>query len=250
MENFKMFVVTHKEIPVKLPENYIPIQVGKCNTGIELPYIRDDSGDNISLKNSNYCELTAIYWLWKNYDLPQYVGICHYRRYLVKGLFSKFIDEQEVIKEMENKDVILPEEFHNQMTVYDYYIKGSGVKKDIDQLRKIVECNYKDYLEDYDYITKAESTSYCNIAIMKREDFKSYCEWLFDVLFELEKVTDLTGYTPKEQRIYGYLSEFLLDVWIRHNKLRIVHYKVFHVKENWFRNILSKTKLGLRKTNK
>lgn len=246
MNEFKMFVITHKKIEIKLPCDYIPIQVGKCNTNIILPYISDDSGDNISTKNSNYCELTAIYWLWKNYDLPKYVGICHYRRYLVKGFFSRYLKKNDIINDMKNYDVILPEVFHTKSNVYNYYIKGSGVKKDIDNLRDIINNNYSDYLKDFDSIIESECISYCNIAIMKRKDFINYCSWLFDVLFNLEKITDLTNYSIQEQRIYGYLAELLLNVWIKHQNLKVKNYSVLYPKKNIFVNFLARLKLGIK----
>ena len=77
--NSEIFVITHKKVFVNLPEGYIPIQVGNAN--LDTQYLRDNTLDNISNKNSNYCELTAIYWLWKNYELPDYIGITHYRRF-------------------------------------------------------------------------------------------------------------------------------------------------------------------------
>ena len=65
------------------------------------------------------------------------------------------------------------------------------------------------------------ANSYCNMFIMKRDNFDKYCEWLFYILFELEKETDLTGYTASEARIYGYLSERLLNVWVKQNNLKL-----------------------------
>ena len=34
------------------------------------------TGDHISSKNPNYCELTGLYWAWKNLDC-EYIGLCH-----------------------------------------------------------------------------------------------------------------------------------------------------------------------------
>lgn len=244
MKNFEMFVIGLKMIPIKLPDNYVPIQVGKNNTKIELPYISDDTLDNISEKNANYCELTAIYWLWKNYNLPKYVGLCHYRRFLTDNF--KFINERKVNKIMKDYDVILPIEHHTKSTVYNFYFKGAGKEKDLKILRDIISKKYNEYLQDYDDIMNSESTSYCNMGIFKKEDYISYCKWLFDVLFDVEKEVDLTGYNVQEARIFGYMGEFLLDVWIKHNNLKIYHTWVYMPKNNKIRSFLSRIKIGFK----
>ena len=44
--------------------DYIPVGLGKSNFDSE--WLRDNTGDNISEKNSWYGENTFYYWLWKN----------------------------------------------------------------------------------------------------------------------------------------------------------------------------------------
>lgn len=63
----------------------------------------------------------------------------------------------------------------------------------------------------------------------KAEVFDSYCEWLFDVLFELEKYVDLTKLNAYQKRLYGFLSERLLNVWVKHNKLRVKNVNIINV---------------------
>lgn len=244
---FQMFVVTHKEFDYKLINNYIPIQVGKRFTKKDLPYISDDTGDNISEKNQNYCELTAIYWLWKNYNLPDYVGISHYRRYFVTGLRSKIIREDHVLNVLKDYDVILPFEYNTKSNVGAHFANSkSGRKKDLDNLRMVISRKRKEYLNDYDYIMNSKSTSYCNMAILSKENFLKYCEWLFPILLEVEKLTDFTGYTMEEKRLYGYLSEFLLNVWIRHNNLKIKYCNVLFTEGSLLKRSIKKIKLGVR----
>ena len=106
--------------------------------------------------------------------------------------------------------------------------------------------NYKEYVDDYDYIMNSKATSYCNMVIMSKDNYNNYCKWLFDILFSLEKITDLSGYTKQEQRLYGFLSEFLLNVWIKHNRLKIKHCSVYYIENNKIKNFLKKIKLGIR----
>ena len=67
-ENLKMLVASHK--PYWMPDDpaYLPVQVGAAGKETIPGFQRDDEGENISAKNPNYCELTALYWAWK--DLP------------------------------------------------------------------------------------------------------------------------------------------------------------------------------------
>ena len=95
----KIFVSHHKPWYIYEDDIYIPIQVGKKNAKIDLWIIWDDTGDNISDKNSNYAELTAQYRVWKNYDLSDvdYIWFCHYRRYLDFWITIKFNDIKNII---------------------------------------------------------------------------------------------------------------------------------------------------------
>lgn len=244
---FKMFVITHKKFNYKLNKDYEVIQVGKANTKNQLPYISDDTGNNIAIKNNSYCELTAIYWLWKNYDLPQYIGICHYRRYFVYGILSRLVDENYIKKNISKYDVILPCQYKTESNVYNHFINStSGREKDLINLRKIIEEKYPDYINMYDTVMNSQKTSYCNMAIMKKDDYNNYCKWLFNILFELETITDMTGYTKQEKRLYGFLSEFLLNVWIQKNNLKIKYCNMYYIENNKIKNFLKKIKLGIR----
>ena len=65
--NIKIIVAAHK--PYFMPDDdmYLPLQVGSFEKE-GIGFARDDTGDNISEKNPRFCELTGIYWAWKNLD--------------------------------------------------------------------------------------------------------------------------------------------------------------------------------------
>ena len=75
-----VIVATHKEYPMPTDPLYLPVQAGRA-LHAPLAYTGDDSGENISDRNRNFCELTCLYWAWKNLN-EDAVGLCHYRRYL------------------------------------------------------------------------------------------------------------------------------------------------------------------------
>lgn len=85
---------------------YLPVHAGAAGkANISLSYQRDDEGENISLKNPNYCELTALYWLWKN-SKAEYLGLAHYRRQNIMKfyLLLKKVNDKYCINNIENID--------------------------------------------------------------------------------------------------------------------------------------------------
>lgn len=222
----KIFIVSHKPFKVPVGDIYQPILVGEKKFNLKNS-IRDDSGENIAEKNQNYCELTALYWMWKNYNVDyNYIGLCHYRRYFTKSRFFNvekfYLDDNKINKILNRYDIILPSKFVFNKTLDKIYFEdGSGKEKDLLMTRCIINEIYPEYIESFDEVLNAKSASYCNMFITNKHIFMSYCKWLFSILFSLEKVTDLSKYTSEQARIYGYLSELLLNVWVKQNKLKV-----------------------------
>lgn len=231
-------VATHKKFKPLKSNIYVPIQVGASLTDLNFGYLTDNTDENISFKNKNYCELTALYWMWKNNN--DYIkGICHYRRYLsLKNVNINpkfFINESIIRKDLESYDIIIPKKrFLKKITCKENYLLGQGMEKDLLNLEKVIENIYPEYKESYKEIMEGNKCSYCNVMIASKKVFDNYCKWLFDILFELEKITDLSGYTQAQARIYGYLSEILLNVWIKKNNLKTKEYSLINteVKKN------------------
>ncbi len=85
--DIKIGIAYHKPSVILDCQHFLPIYAGKALSTSELGIQGDDEGDNISEKNPWYCELTALYWLWKN-TTADYKGLMHYRRIFVqKKLF-------------------------------------------------------------------------------------------------------------------------------------------------------------------
>ena len=224
--NTIIFVITHKNFIGPKDEIYKTIIVGSRDLDIKNAY-RDNTGVNIAYKNRNYCELTALYWIWKNFfDQDSITGICHYRRFFSKSKYSKsnkyFLTKWDLKKIFSEYDIILPEKNRWDVTVGEhYYNYGEGKEKDLLLLREEISNICPEYLEDFDRIINAKSASYRNMFITKKELLDEYCEWLFMILGELENSISLDGYTEAEARVYGYLSEILLNVWVLHKNLRV-----------------------------
>lgn len=243
----KIFVVTHKKIDKKInKKGYSYIQVNANNKDLNMEY-RDNTGINIAEKNPNYCELTALYWIWKNYICSKndILGLCHYRRFFSMYKFTNniILDTNKIKRLMKKYDIILPRKFKFPVSTYEYYYNpGAGKEKDLIALREIIKEKKADYLETFDSFCKQNQGHYCNMMICSKEIFDDYCSWLFDLLFELERKTDLTNYTIQEARIYGYLSELLLNVYIMKNNLKVKELYVINTEIKLKDRIINKIK--------
>ena len=88
----KIIVATHKKYEMPKDDIYIPLHVG-AEGKEDIGFIKDNTGDNISEKNPYFCELTGLYWAWKNLN-ADYIGLVHYRRHFcLKKKISKQIYE-------------------------------------------------------------------------------------------------------------------------------------------------------------
>jgi len=251
MKNIKILIATHKKY--KMPEDklYLPIHVGKINKS-EIGFIGDDTGENISIKNPYYCELTAIYWAWKNLD-ADYIGLVHYRRHFTnkrkKDKWESVLTLAQAKKLLENNDIILPNKRNYFIeTIYSHYAHTHD-SSHLDFTRKIIEQHTPQYLYSFDKVMKSTSTHMFNMFIMRREIFCSYCQWLFPLLEKLEQNISIESLSGYDARLFGRVSEFLLDVWIDANNLQYMEIGYLHLEKiNWIKKI--KTFLLAKLANK
>ncbi len=223
MKNKKIsiYVATHKK--AKFPEDkiYVPIRVGAALNKDDFGFVRDDTKENISKKNKSFCELTAAYWIWKN-DKSDIVGLVHYRRYFFKRKkkmsLENILDKNEIENILDDYDIIVP----NRTFIIKHNAKNSWYKthmpKDYDLVREIILEKYPDYLDSFDRFSRKKSLYICNMFISKKEIFNAYYSWLFDILFELEKRTDINNYDDYNKRLFGFMSERLFNVWLLNHK--------------------------------
>lgn len=270
--NIKIFVVCHKETYV--PENpYLyPVQVGAAIASKKLDgMLYDDMGDNISEKNKSYCELTAQYWAWKNEE-ADYYGFFHYRRYLA---FDQHLNKDDGwgniaydrITDQVIEDIKLkPEIMKNMISKYDLItvkgrkyprIKESGRildvyheygaanfqhRHDLDITLEILVKKYPQFEEVVKEYMSSTVAYECNMFIMKKSIFHTYCEWLFDILFEAEKQIDMTWYSVEEYRVMGYIAERLCAIFYLHLKSQ-QNIKSFELPKTLFCETAPKAKL-------
>ena len=242
--NIKILIATHKKYWMPSDPMYLPIHVGaegkkdSADNPLDLGYVKDNTGDNISAKNANYCELTGLYWAWKNLE-ADYIGLAHYRRHFSNGKKlgdkkSRIINKNDLEKILADSDILLPTPRNYWIeTNYSQYVHAHHAI-DLATTREILQEKYPDYLPVWDASMKRTTGHRFNMFIMKKDKFDEYCEWLFDILFELEKRLDISSYSVNDARVFGFVSERMLDVWI---ETKGYHYKdipyVFMERQNW-----------------
>ena len=226
---------------------FLPIQVGKALSNIDLGIQGDNTGDNISSKNPNYCELTAHYWYWKNGNKTKYIGLCHYRRYFSFELSLPFprsllnINESQIktcppiLPDLdfvfEDCDIILAKPYNTPFSLETEY-KVAHIANDLQILRNVIADKYSICLPVFDELMKYNNKlSTYNMFITKNSTFEEYSNWLFDILFEVERRVKISSYAD-QARIFGYMSERLLNVFVRYKKLRVTQMPVIKIDES------------------
>lgn len=206
--------MTHKKFNPPIDPVFIPLHVGRA-LGQELGYTGDDTGENISDLNPFYGELTGVYWVWNNYHDADNVGLCHYRRFFTdgKGGLLKEADFERILSEY---DVITSISVNEGMKYYDYFGEAHNAH-DLDLERGVIERLTPEYVPYFDAAMASDEHYFGNLMVCSKERFDDYCEWLFTIFSELSGELDLSGYDEYHRRIFGFLSEQLLKVWILKN---------------------------------
>lgn len=234
----KILVACHKADPnIRQDDIYMPIQVGKAlHPELDLGFQCDNTGDNISEKNTSYCELTALYWAWKNLKDVDYIGLCHYRRYFdfkTLGSSVRIIPGKEIkttrdfipkLSKLNSEKVILPKFWSCPNSIWKNFT-NNVLAQDLYIVYKIIDKYYPKYTPSLEkYMLGNRRTGY-NMFLMSWHNFDKYCTWLFDVLAKVEKSVKLSEYISYA-RLFGYLGEILLPVYCMTNNVEITTRRV------------------------
>jgi hypothetical protein len=293
----KIFVCYHKPFDTLMGRDiFVPIHAGRA-LGTKTPFhvgdglkvsvvknvmlndagyrwllnnaIGDDTGNNISLQNRSYCELTAVYWIWKNYkqlDSLDYVGLMHYRRHFIfrkdyrltlferiRSLFSKNksfvrvkvmdggyeerfgLDAETVRKRIAGYDIIAPVPQDLLMTVYLSFKLNQRIEY-LDTALEVLRQMYPEYVDVAEECMRSFSANWGNMFIMKPAVFKEYCSFVFNVMQEIKKrVSGSLDHSNLKHAHAAYIIERLWIIWLAYHK-KVGKYKILELPRTWIAN--------------
>ncbi len=245
MKDNKIIIALHKQCEVPNSSLYLPLLVG-ADVGNDFDCQKDNEGDNISHKNLTFCELTGLYWAWKNLS-SDVIGIVHYRRYfagkdkfIVNNKIKNILSNNEVNIKLERYQMILPKKRRYFIeSLYSHYAHTMYVEP-LDITGEIIAKLCPEYSKEFDRLKKRTSAHMFNMLVCEKDLLNAYCEWLFNILFKLEQRIDLSKYDAFHSRCFGRISELLLDVYINTNKISYTEQKLVNIERvNWCRKIIS-----------
>lgn len=245
-KKIKILVCCHKKDIMATQEPYMPIHVGKAlHPNLDLGIQGDNTGDNISEKNGSYCELTGMYWAWKNLKDIDIIGLCHYRRYF--DFHNQTLSWQSVKQihctQFSSIDLSIPNNVLSKVTNGEIVISGrqylgtslgldycfKHISDDLRTLYSVIKDNCDIIYQKafFEVICKSNCISPGNMFIMRKDMFDDYCSWLFSILQEVEKRINISNYNNVQKRIFGYMAERLFMVYLQANKCKTITKNVF-----------------------
>lgn len=232
------YVITHKHFDYqRLPSGYTPLLVGANENKNPDNFITDNIGKNISNKNYSFCELTGLYWMWKNTG-DKKIGLAHYRRYFSKYGSFNYLYLSTIVKGHANPVsvakldswlddgidwVVASPQIGGDGTLWEQFKHFHNIK-DLELTRSVIKEISPEYVESFDRVIKHNNmASFYNMFYTRKEEMDAYSDWLFKVLFTVEKQVDISTYDKYQQRLFGFLGERLLNVWLDHRQPKVKH---------------------------
>lgn len=212
----QIYIMTH--VSFKIPQDpiYHPLHVGRALKE-DLGYPGDDTGDNISALNPYYSELTGLYWAWKNVRNTEYIGLCHYRRYFLNEN-NQVMSRADFMPLLEKYDVILSQPVTAQDNYRDTYAEAHNIH-DLNAVGDAIAALYPDCSPIFEEVLTGNKLYCGNLFVTTKTLFDEYARWLFSVFSAAEKQIDVSSYDDYHKRVYGFLSEQLVYVWVRYRNL-------------------------------
>lgn len=236
-DKLDIFINTIQDIDCPNNKIYKLLCLGdtKLNNKYDNDVLYDNTNDNISSYNKIICEFSGLYWVWKNYEMKDYVGFCQYRK---RFRFGENVPDIDEIFKKHDAMIAFPIKVTNIIRQYN---KCHNIF-DLIKIKEIIIKNFPQYSKAMADTFLSDKLYPCNIFIMKKDDFKECCDFIWSVIkiyLEQEKITSyedcvkrvennkedyLKNYKTYEQngtveyqaRFVAYLIERLTNIFIRY----------------------------------
>lgn len=246
-DKINIFIPYSSIVPVYSTKVFHPIFTGEVNTKLVTEALQDSTGTNIFEKSGEYGELSAYYWVWKNFIMDSrsgilarqhqadYVGFCQFYHFMDFNNDSKvfapfnlvYLDEftelfqnyteENVLDFAQGYDAVVPAKIPLNTSLYEQYLSNHK-KEDLDLATDVIRELYPDYAAAVDAAMAANFMFPLGNFIMKKEVYNEFCEWLFNILGELEKRIDWNNYGGYRDIVSStFASERLFNIWLHHN---------------------------------
>ena len=211
-QSVTIFTATHIPFSPPADDTYLPLHVGRASAE-DLGYLGDDTGDNISLINCFYGELTGLYWIWKNYHSSDYAGLCHYRRYFLNDS-HQIMSKMDYLRIFSSYDIIISKPVHSEKTYYECYKEAHNIN-DLLTVGEAIQKLYPEYYPYFEQVLESHFIYSGNLFAASKVLFNQYADWLFTILKASSQQIDTSTYDNYHRRVYGFLSEQLVYVWVK-----------------------------------
>lgn len=239
VNNSCVYIAFHKDCELPTIDGYIPLLLGASEKQIHCikHYCEDNIGVNISNKNNAYCELTGLYWIWKNTE-HSYVGLVHYRRFFARIYGIRYNTRNFVFKFLnEGYHIYTTSELSYMLEKYDIIVKKSELykqgnktifenhehvgKENWRRLKNLIRDDYPEYYKTFCYQENEHYLYNCNMFFSEKKLIDEYCKFLFSILDKMDRLQIIINGQSYNNREEGYFSEFLFGVWLQKNNLKV-----------------------------
>ena len=239
-ESVCIYSIAHNKIVVKeLPSGYAALQAG-ASAYADIGCLKDNTENNISDLNVFINEITGLFWIWKNTN-DDYVGLCHYRRFLTTDTdnsyaFEKIVTDQQVKELLKSYDILIGKAVFFGMTQKELLINDCD--ENLAHLGLMITERYlseiqPDYLESFNYVWTQSIIWRSHLFITRHYVFNAYCSWLFSFFIEATKeviqAAALEEQEKSSKRLMGYIGERMLSVWLYKQNLRIKELSIMQI---------------------
>ncbi len=214
-----IYIATHKFFIPPINHLYKPIVAGADFH--RVPFLKDNTEDNISYKNPYYSELTALYWIWKH-SRADHVGLVHYHRYFYD---KHLLSAEEVDAILKQNDFIVPTRETFSCSVYKQYA-SVHYENDLYYTCKVIEFYHADYKPYIDEVLDGNTLYTGNMFVTSKELLDDYLSFLFPLLSLLETQIPYLSYSSYNKRVFGFLAERIFNIYLLKNNYALYEYPV------------------------